>query len=60
MYPIGLAGFIQHIYTVREDDSYINLTIFSFNSSLNVEVNLNTFDETAMEGINFVKLDRQL
>ena len=46
----GLAGFIQDIYTVREDEGFINISIFSVNSSLDVVVNFTTVDHTAMEG----------
>jgi hypothetical protein len=49
---IGLVGFIQNIYTVREDADTISLSIFLFNSSIDdiVEVNFTTFEKTAIEG----------
>ena len=47
----GLVGFIQNVYTVREDAGFMNLFIFVFNSSVDVEVNFTTFEQTAVEGI---------
>ena len=52
---IGLVGFIQDNYIVREDDSFINISIFSYNSSLDVMVNFTTVDHTALEGIDEIK-----
>ena len=50
----GLVGFVQDIYTVREDEGFINVSIFSVNSSLDVVVNFTTVDHTALEGIDEV------
>ena len=45
-------GFIQDIYSVREDEGSISISVFSFNSSIDVEVNFTTFQQTAIEGVN--------
>ena len=47
----GIAGFSQDVYTVREDASFMNLSIFVFNSSVDVVVNFTTFEKNATEGI---------
>ena len=54
-YDTGLAGFIQDIYTAREDESFIGISIFSINSSLDVVVNFTTVDHTALEGIDEIE-----
>ena len=46
----GLVGFVQDIYSVHEDQGSISISIFSFNSSLDVKVNFTTFEKTAIEG----------
>ena len=49
---LGLVGFIQDIYTVRENDGFISLSLFLFNSSIDVEVNFTTFElKRAIEGM---------
>ena len=46
----GLAGFSQEVYTVQEDAGFMNLSIFVFNSSIDVVVNFTTVEESAIEG----------
>ena len=48
----GLVGFIQDVYTVREDAGFMNLSIFVFNSSVDVVVNFTTLEQSATKGIS--------
>ena len=48
---IDLVGFIQDVYSVHENQGSISISVFSFNSSIDVEVNFTTFKLTAIEGI---------
>ena len=49
---LGLVGFSQDVYTVREDAGFMNLSIFIFNSSVDVVVNFTTLEQSATKGIS--------
>ena len=56
----GLVGFIQDVYTVREDKGFVSLPLFLFNSSVDVEVNFTTFEQTAIKGILMNKFNNRI
>ena len=49
---LGLVGFSQDVYTVREDAGFMNLSIFVFNSSVDVVINFTTLEQSATKGIS--------
>ena len=51
LHDTGHVGFIKDVYTVRENEGFINIPIYLFNTSLDVVVNFMTVDDTAMEGM---------